>query len=82
VEAAKTAKLEHLLRQNEIWRGTDRRQADDAVLDTGFAELDELIGGGWPRGARYWPGLVTSLPGWHGLIHLICRMLPGYRHWA
>jgi len=51
VEAAKTAKLEHLLRQNEIWRGTDRRQADDAVLATGFAELDGLIGGGWPRGA-------------------------------
>ena len=51
MEALKTAKLQHLLSQGEVWRGTDRRQADDAVLATGFDELDDLIGGGWPRGA-------------------------------
>jgi cell division inhibitor SulA len=51
VEAVRTAKLQHLLRQGEVWRGADRRQSDDAVLATGFARLDDLIGGGWPRGA-------------------------------
>ena len=51
MEAVKTAELRHLLRQGEVWRGADQRQADDAVLATGFARLDELTGGGWPRGA-------------------------------
>ena len=51
MEAVKTAKLQHLLSQGEVWRGTDCRRADDAVLATGFDKLDDLIGGGWPRGA-------------------------------
>ena len=51
MEAVKTAKLQQLLRQGEVWRGTEKRLADDAVLCTGFVELDELIGGGWPRAA-------------------------------
>jgi len=51
VEAVKTAKLQHLLRQGKIWRGAESRLADDAVLGTGFAELDDLAGGGWPKAA-------------------------------
>lgn len=49
--AVKTAELQHLLRQGSVWQGVDRRQADAFILATGFAKLDELIGGGWPRGA-------------------------------
>lgn len=51
MEAVKVAKLQALLQQGEIWRGAESRLTDDAVLATGFAELDDLIGGGWPKGS-------------------------------
>jgi len=51
LEALKTEKLQQLLRQGKVWRAAEQRAIDDAVLSTGFAELDELVGGGWPKGA-------------------------------
>ncbi len=51
MESAKAKKLQHLLRQGDVWLGTEKRLADTAVLCTGFSALDGLIGGGWPRSA-------------------------------
>ncbi|OJZ21698.1 MAG: SOS cell division inhibitor SulA [Thiobacillus sp. 65-29] len=44
--------LESVLQHPGIWRGSQRAQAAEAVLPTGFAALDAVLpGGGWPRGA-------------------------------
>jgi len=43
--------LTNLLQQGSVWRGSKSTLADAAVLSSGFCELDELIGGGWPKGA-------------------------------
>ena len=43
--------LEQLKREGVLWQGRRNRQAGDRVLATGWAALDELLGGGWPRAA-------------------------------
>ncbi len=45
--------LDSLLRERpDLWRGSDRnRSAGVELLASGHAELDRILGGGWPRGA-------------------------------
>ena len=43
--------LEQLKREGVLWQGRHSRQAGDRVLASGWAALDELLGGGWPRAA-------------------------------
>lgn len=35
----------------KVWRGRSAAPAPHAVVTTGFAELDDALGGGWPAGA-------------------------------
>lgn len=71
--AVKTAKLQHLLSQGKVWRGAEQRLAGDAVLATGFAELDELTGGGWPRAALV-EILSSSTQGLSLLVPALARL--------
>lgn len=44
-------KLDEVLRHPRVWRATEARRTHDNEIPTGFADLDALIGGGWPQGA-------------------------------
>ena len=71
----KTA-LAELLHSPLVWRG-DRLARADAVVASGFAELDrELPGGGWPKG-----GLTELLHDDEGIGELRL-LLPALRHLA
>ena len=65
--------IDNLLQQGLLWRGGSAPALTDRpVLPSGFARLDESIGGGWPRGALVellseGPGLSLLLPVLAGL---------------
>ena len=48
---ALVASLDKLLQQGALWRGRGGVADARRCLSTGWQELDELMGGGWPRGA-------------------------------
>lgn len=50
MKAAETS-LEQLLSRGLLWRGGETRAPNGQVLPSGFPELDEITGGGWPAGA-------------------------------
>lgn len=41
--------LDNLKRDGRLWQGRRGRLANDRLLASGWAPLDELLGGGWPR---------------------------------
>jgi cell division inhibitor SulA/protein ImuA len=43
--------LEKLKRDGSLWQGRRGRPAADRMLPSGWAVLDEALGGGWPRNA-------------------------------
>jgi hypothetical protein len=45
------ASLDKLVQQGVLWRGRDGVADARRCLSTGWRDLDELTGGGWPRGA-------------------------------
>ena len=47
---SREARLRQLLQHPHIWKSGRSRAHRDDVLPTGFAELDELLAGGWPAG--------------------------------
>ncbi|HHH13441.1 MAG TPA: translesion DNA synthesis-associated protein ImuA [Thiolapillus brandeum] len=64
---AAEASLESLLHRGLLWRGNGREGAAGRALSSGFRELDEATGGGWPSGALV--ELVS--PGGQGLSLLV-----------
>jgi len=64
---AAEASLESLLQRGLLWRGNGREGAAGRALSSGFRELDEATGGGWPSGALV--ELVS--PGGQGLSLLV-----------
>jgi len=47
----KEDRLRQLLGNQHIWRPGDSSTRPPDLLPSGFVELDELLGGGWPHGA-------------------------------
>lgn len=62
--------LHEVLQRNDIWRGGARAGAAAHLLPTGYAALDDAIGG-WPRGA------LTELLSDHEGIGELSLLLPG-----
>ncbi len=59
--------IDRLLRQGLLWRGDAPAWARESVVSSGFVQLDEAMGGGWPRGSLTeilsdGPGLSLLLP--------------------
>lgn len=48
--SAHVVKLDSLLREARIWRGSESMREVRPGLSTGFAALDALLPGGWPQG--------------------------------
>lgn len=53
--------LDSLLKRSDIWRSRDRQPSVHDALPTGHADLDRVLGGGWPKGALI--ELLASRPG-------------------
>lgn len=47
---SKASRLRQLLKHPRIWSSGSRDARSHATLPTGFSELDERLGGGWPLG--------------------------------
>jgi cell division inhibitor SulA/protein ImuA len=62
--------LDELRRNGVLWQGRRDALAPDRVLGSGWAVLDELIGGGWPRAA-----LVEILSDAHQGLPLLLPVL-------
>lgn len=78
--------ITNLLARQDIWRGRQTRPAGGLVEDTfpsGWAALDELLGGGWPREGlvELYTGTPAPRLGGHPFDRLDHRPLAGLRDW-
>lgn len=64
--------LDKLMQHGRLWRG-GQRLGGDACLASGVAGLDELLGGGWPRGALT-EILVQRVSGIGLLVPVLARL--------
>jgi hypothetical protein len=62
--------LQQLIGNGVLWRGRGGRQHTGRVLPSGRPELDDCLGGGWPRGA-----LVELLSAGHQGLPLLLPVL-------
>ena len=62
--------LQQLIGNGMLWRGRGGRQREQAVLPSGWPELDDCLGGGWPRAA-----LVELLSPRHQGLSLLLPVL-------
>lgn len=68
--AIQTMDLETLKRDGLLWQGQGRRLQGDRVWPSGWAALDELLGGGWPRAV-----LIEVLSQTHQGLSLLLPLL-------
>ncbi|WP_078120946.1 translesion DNA synthesis-associated protein ImuA [Thiosocius teredinicola] len=66
--------LDELKRDGRLWQGRRNTLAADHVLPSGWAVLDELLGGGWPRAA-----LIEILSDGHQGLPLLLPLLADRR---
>ncbi len=70
--------IDRLLRQGLLWRGDAPARVREAVVSSGFARLDEAMGGGWPRGAL--TEILSTGPGLSLLLPALANLSRG-KHW-
>ncbi len=69
--------IDRLLRQGLLWRGAASVQARGSVVSSGLAQLDEAMGGGWPRGSL--TEILSDGPGLSLLLRALAKLSRGER---